>query len=143
MAMSNDWNTFLVQAAIRFLSGQNPYGAGFGNPPWTLLFLIPTIHVPIQLAMLFPAIVLLILSIYKRKPALIFLVGTSFPFIASSIYGNIDWMVMAGVAIGGPLGVILDTIKPQAGIFAIVSELSKKDKWKDRLKLLIPLIVLS
>src|SRR5258706_10018470 len=137
MAMSNDWNTFLVQAAIRFLSGQNPYGAGFGNPPWTLLFLIPTIHVPIQLAMLFPAIVLLILSIYKRKPALIFLVGTSFPFIASSIYGNIDWMVMAGVGFGGPRGVLLHHDNPHFGILHLLLELFQKDIYYDIFKIFI------
>ena len=67
----------------------------------------------------------------------------SFPFLAATVYANIDWMVMLGVVIGGRLGVILDTVKPQAGAFAIVAEVAKKETWRERLKLVLPLAVLA
>src|SRR5258706_3912793 len=114
----NDWDQFLAKAGLEFMAGRNPYGHGFGNPPWSLFFLGPLGNVSPWVAMTFPTIALLFLSVRFRKPYLLLVVGTSFPFICTSAFGNLDWMVMLGAAIGGPLGVILDTIKPQDGLFA-------------------------
>lgn len=137
----NDWDKGIIAGVLAFLSGRNPYAAPgtFVNPPYTIGILLPLAWVPPQLAMLFPLIALFYLARRFRKPLLLVLVGTSFPFIAGSVYANIDWIVMLGVAIGGPLGAVLDFIKPQAGVFAIVAELAKRKNLEERVKMLLPL----
>ena len=143
--MNNDWSIYFVPATRAFLSGQNPYTfvPGYASPPWTLGLLAPLVWLPPLLAMALPLLALLYLSIRRRKPYLLALVGLSFPFIAGSVYANIDWLVMLGVAIGGPLGVILDTVKPQAGVFAILAEVSARKKTASRLLLILPLCLLA
>src|SRR5688572_11335677 len=140
----NDWENTYIAGVIAFLTGHNPYSSTelFASPPWTLFFLAPLVWVPPQLAMIFPLLALFFLSLRPRKIYLLPIVGLSFPFIACSIYGNIDWMVMIGVVIGGRLGIILDTLKPQAGLFAVVAEISKRETTRERIMLLIPLAVL-
>ena len=123
----NDWSNTYIAALFAFLAGHDPYSYVkiFGSPPYTLLFLLPLGWIPPQWAIALPAIALFYLAYRFRSPWLILIVGSSFPFIASSAYANIDWMIMIGVAIGGRLGIVLDTLKPQAGLFAIVAELAK------------------
>lgn len=139
----NDWDKTYIAGALAFLSGHDPYSYTklFASPPYSLGFLIPLAWVPPGLAMIFPMLALLYLSIRFRKRYLLPVVGMSFPFIACSVYANIDWMIMIGVAIGGQLGVILDTIKPQGGVFAIVAEIAKRETLKERVRLLWPLTV--
>lgn len=76
-------------------------------------------------------------AFHRKKPYLIAIVGTSFSFIALSIYGNIDWLVMIGLVVGGPLGILLATVKPQAGALAFVAELKDK-KLKEIVRFLLP-----
>lgn len=143
--MNNDWTLSFVPAVRQWLAGHNPYATPlpFASPPWSLMILTPLAWLPPVLAILFPALALLYCAYRVRKPYLIPIVGLSFPFIAASIYANIDWMVMVGVVIGGPLGVILNTVKPQAGVFANLALLAKCDTWPDRARLLLPLLVLA
>jgi hypothetical protein len=140
----NDWDKTYIAGVIAFLTGRDPYSSTqlFASPPWSLFVLTPFFWVPPQLAMIFPLLALFYLSVRQKKKYLLPIVGLSFPFIACSVYGNVDWIVMIGVVIGGPFGTILDTVKPQAGIFAVVAELAKRNTNESRLKLLLPLAVL-
>jgi hypothetical protein len=141
----NDWETAFGPAILAWWTGANPYAVepDYVSPPWVLLILAPLAPLPAAWAMTLPALALLYLSYQRRKPQLLILVGLSVPFIVESLYANIDWLVMLGVAIGGPLGGILDTVKPQAGVFAIVAEVARRKTWRRRALLLAPLILLA
>ena len=141
----NDWSVSFAPAALYWLTGRNPYTTSvpFASPPWSLFVLAPLVWVPPLLAMFIPALVLLYCAYRVRKPWLIPVVGQSWPFIAGSLYANIDWMVMLGAVIGGPFGIILNTVKPQAGIFANVAFLAKKETWRERFMLVLPLLILA
>ncbi len=105
--------------------------------------LAPLAWVPAAAAMLFPALALLYCAYRVRKPYLIPIVALSFPFMAATVYANIDWMVMVGVVIGGRLGVVLNTVKPQAGAFANIALLAKCKTWRERVLLVAPLIIMA
>lgn len=143
--MLNDWSTSFVPAALLWLTGGNPYAAPqpFASPPWSLFVLAPLAWVPAWLAMLLPMLALGYCAYRLRKPHLIALVGLSWPFIAGTLYANVDWLVMLGAVMGGPLGAIMVTIKPQAGVFAIVGALSQRTTWRARARLLVPLVILA
>jgi hypothetical protein len=104
----NDWDNTYIAGVLAFLSGKDPYSTTqlFGSPPYSLAFLAPLAWIPPQAAMLLPAIALLYLTVRFRKPYLMFIVGTSFPFIACSVYANIDWMIMIRWAFGGSAGYV-------------------------------------
>lgn len=144
VAWGNDWQLAFAPAGQALLAGQNPYQVApfYASPPWGLLVLAPLSIVHPALAMLLPALALLYLAYVRRKPYLIFLVGMSAPMFMCTVYANIDWLVMLGVAIGGPIGAVLDTIKPQGGIMAILAELARRDTWRARALLLLPLAIL-
>lgn len=118
----NDWDTFFVPAVRAFLEGQSPYSVeGFFNPPWLVFLLTPLAWAPPGLAMLFPSLALLLAAHRRRKPWLIPIVGLSFPFLAASVYANIDWLPMLGLAYGGAAGPLLVTVKPQAAGLAVIA----------------------
>lgn len=141
--MINDWSQSFAAAVLALLSGQDPYAAvpTYASPPWALPVLWPLAWVPPLWAMLLPALALLYLSYRRRKPWLIAIVGLSYPFIMTSLWANITWLAMLGVVIGGRLGVVLDTVKPQASIGAIAAELGKCPSWRAWPRLLGPLVV--
>jgi hypothetical protein len=143
--MQNDWSLSFAPAALYWLTGQNPYTTPlpFASPPWSLFVLSPLVWIPAEFAMLLPALALLYCAYRVRKPWLIPIVGLSFPFIAATAYANIDWMVMVGVVAGGRIGMILNTVKPQAGAFANVALLSQEPTWRGRFTLLMPLLILA
>lgn len=141
--MNNDWTQTFAPMVKAILSGQNPYTSVYHyvNPPWLLLPLLPIFWAPWWLAMLFPMAVLVFGAWQRRNPWLILIVATSFPFIALSIYANVDWVVLLGIIIRGPTGTILVTTKPQAGAFSIIADLKEKPNWRRRVVFLIPLAV--
>jgi hypothetical protein len=135
----NDWDTCFAMATLIVLGGGSPYWlAWYYNPPWMTFFLAPIAWLPPLAATVLPLLALTFAAYKRRKPWLIALVGTSYPFVAQSFYANVDWLVLLGVALGGPLGAMLVTTKPQAGAFAFIGELREKT-WKQRFLFLLPL----
>ncbi len=135
----NDWDTCFALATLIVLGGGNPYWvAWYYNPPWMTFALAPIAWLPPVAAMLLPLVVLAYASYKVRKPYLIALVGLSYPFVAQSLYANVDWLVLLGVVVKGPLGAILVTTKPQTGGLAFIAELREKT-WRQRFLFLLPL----
>lgn len=117
----NDWDTYFLPAVRAFLDGRSPYSVeGFFNPPWLVFLLAPLAWVSPGVATLLPALALLLAARRRRKPWLILIVGLSFPFLAVSVYANVDWLPMLGLAYGGAAGPLLVTVKPQAAGLVIV-----------------------
>jgi hypothetical protein len=142
--MNNDWSRAFAPMVQGILHGHSPYDTpGYNYPPWLFLPLLPLFWVPWWLAMFFPAAVLTFAAWQRRKPWLIPIVATSFPFIALSIYANVDWVVLLGLIIRGPVGAILVTTKPQAGAFSIVADLKERKRWRERIRLLLPLFIVA
>lgn len=137
----NDWsNTF--QAALRLLlQGENPYNytaeIAYLNPPWLLPIIMPLVWVPWWLMICVPAIILVVAAFRRRKPYLIAVVGLGFPFLAMSLYGNVDWVVWVGILVAGKWGMLLVSTKPQAGLFYFVGEMKSKT-WRERFVYFVP-----
>jgi hypothetical protein len=128
--MVNDWDEFFVAAVKALLRGDSPYTVqGFYNAPWLVFLLLPLAWIPPRFAMLLPGIALVIAARRRQKPAIIPIVGLSFPFIALSLYANVDWIPMLGVALGGAAGPLLVTTKPQAAGLVILAFV-KQSGWK-------------
>lgn len=119
--LGSDWFVYFYPALQAFLNGNNPYiNSEIGNPPWTFLILSP-------LGFMSPTWSLIginVISItglvtlfyrYKRRWLILPLV-ISYPFLALLVYSNIDGLILWGLAVGGPIGMILLSTKPQAAI---------------------------
>lgn len=143
--MKNDWTEIFAPMVWAILTGKNPYDVveNFVNPPWLFLPLLPVAWAPWWLASLFPLIVLLWIAWKRRKPWMILIVATSFPFIVLSAYAIVDWVVLIGVYIRGPIGAILVSTKPQAGGLAVLADLKKAETWRERAKLLLPVMIVA
>jgi hypothetical protein len=142
--MLNDWNEAFAPMVRAILNGRSPYDRpGWNYPPWLFLPLLPVFWVPWWLAMFFPAAILGYGAYRQRKIWIIPIVATSFPFIALSLYANVDWVVLLGLIIRGRVGAILVTTKPQAGAFSILADLKERKSWRDRAWFLLPLAVIA
>jgi hypothetical protein len=125
-----DWEEFFVAAAKALLHGKSPYTVqGFYNTPWLVFLLLPLAWIPARLAVLLPSIALLIAARRRQKLVLIPIVALSFPFIALSVYGNVDWIPMLGIAFGGAVGPLLVTTKPQAAGLVVLAQI-KQSGWR-------------
>lgn len=138
----NDWDQTFLPMVRAVWRGQNPYDLVYLNPPWLFLPLAPFFWVPWWLAMAFAPLVLVYGAWKARKPYLIAVVGTSFPFLALTVYANVDWVAWLGIIMGGSVGAVLNTTKPQVGMFSILADLSKRETWRERFMLLLPLLVI-
>jgi hypothetical protein len=126
-----------MPALRKLLSGGNPYSIkGFYNPPWLLFILMPLMWIPWYGAMILPMIALTLAAHKRQKWWLIPIVGLSVPFLAQTIYANVDWLPLLGIAYGGASMPLLVTVKPQSAGMVVVTYLHRK-----RLIYFIPLIV--
>lgn len=142
----SDWIVFMDGVGA-WLAGLNPYqlsdGKIFVSPPWSLFVFASLSWADRAVAMLFPSLALLFVAYRLRKPWLIPIVGASLPFLMLTVYSNIDWLIMIGAVVGGRIGVIFDSIKPQVGLFVIAAEVGKRKTWRARFWLLLPLVLLA
>ncbi|MEM6281112.1 MAG: hypothetical protein AAF787_02885 [Chloroflexota bacterium] len=149
----NDWGRFFVHVVRAMWTGVNPYTdlgpAGsdpFVNPPWLWLPLAPLFWVLWWLAMAILPLVLLWLAYRDKNIWLILIVGTSWSFISLSAYAGPDWVAWVGVALGGPVGLLLNSAKPQIGIFSIFAELGdlwRARDWQNTVKLFMPVAIIG
>lgn len=117
-----DWSNYYRPATIALMSGQSPYTiAGFINPPWVLIPMIPLLLLPVNIGRAILAIAMMVsLSIVARKLGA-HVVGIaalllSPPVIQLFIDGNIDWIVTLGFILPPQIGLFFLAIKPQVGL---------------------------
>lgn len=151
-----DWVLAFLPAALRFLSGADPYAAplysGFwyANPPWLLPLLVPFALLPAQWGAYGMGLVaftgLGALAFRLHKPWLILLVGLSFVFVSVVVDSNVDGFVLWGLALGGPVGLFLLSTKPQvASLVALVWlwQAWQTGRWRGVLKLTGPTLLIA
>jgi hypothetical protein len=130
-----DWHTAFRPAALSLLAGRSPYEvAGFFNPAWALLPLMPMAMLPVAVgrAALFLVSLLALLYIAHRLgarlPAVLLLL-LSPPAIHGLLNGNIDWLALLGLVVPARWGLFFFAIKPQIG--AALALFLLLDAWRD------------
>ena len=142
-----DWNISYRIAALKALSGQSPYGVEpFFNPPWVLIPLIPFAVLPYRLgvAALFTANLFVFVYLGKlmgARPAAFVAFLCSFPVVFCLLFGQIDGLVLLGLFLPRPLGLIFLLAKPQIGAAVAVFwfiEAWRAGGWKQAVRTFIP-----
>src|SRR5258708_24612980 len=141
-----DWRIDFWPALQAWLSGKDPYSVRlFVSPPWLLPLITPFGLLPPAwgaLAMNLVALSgLIALSIRLGKPWVALMVGVSTVFMYVILDGNVEGYVLWGLALGGPVGLLLLSIKPQvAMLVAVIWSIQawQKSRWRGVLKLLLP-----
>lgn len=109
---------FFLPAARALLAGQSPYDvAGFYNPPWALVPVVPAL-LPGGLGIYFGlSLVVLAYVAYKRgaSPLNMALFLTAPPVVQSYYQGNLEWVALAGLLLPPRWGLLLLAVKPQVG----------------------------
>lgn len=121
-----DFEVFFHPALVELAHGRNPYTIeGVYTPPWGLLVLAPLgwLPYPIAAAVFFGLMLagVMAVPIALRLPmwgTLVYVL--SLPVLMLLWYGNIDWMVVGGLALPPPLNILALTLKPQVGIGLLV-----------------------
>ena len=144
-----DWKGAFRPSIHQIISGQNPYGGGSYNPPWSFIPFIP-------IAFLSPALgsaVMFVLGLYMfayaayrmgAKPWLIILFLFSQPVLGNSANGNFDWLVALGCTLPPQIGLFLVSTKPQLGIGIAIFwaiEAWQKGKIKEVLRVFSPVAI--
>jgi hypothetical protein len=118
-----DWTIFYRPAALELVAGRSPYTVGsFFNAPWILIPLIPFAVLPFRMgvAALFATNIALFIYLgwrtSKRALSIVFLL-LSLPVMISILFGQIDALVLLGLFLPRPIGLLLLLTKPQLGIF--------------------------
>jgi hypothetical protein len=144
-----DWQMVFWPAVQAWLAGQDPYAvAYFMSPPWLLPIIAPFGLLPVRwgaAAMNLVAVSgLIALSLRLRRPGMALLVGASFVFMAVILDANVEGFVLWGLALGGPVGLLLLSIKPQvAGLVGLVWMIQAWDqeRWRGVVKLGLPTLL--
>lgn len=146
-----DWTISYRPATLALLSGRSPYTElPFFNPPWILLPLIPFAILTYRLGVSAFFVTNLVVFYYisqrmaARSIARIALF-CSFPVIVCLLFGQIDGLVLLGLFMPRPLGLILLLAKPQMGaaiaVFWLV-EAWRAGRWKQVATTIAPVAVL-
>lgn len=133
------------------LSGASPYNnSEIGNPPWAFFLLAPLELLPPYWSL--TGINLLVISglvsffFVKGKKWRAFPLVLFYPFIVLFSNSNLEGLLLWGLVIGGPIGLILLAVKPQAAILIRLVwcvKAWKKGGWKQLAILVSPLILLT
>ncbi len=150
-----DWDGTFRPAVLSFLNGKgiekvDPSSTLY-NPPWVVGPLTPIAVLPYEIG----RGLLLIVTIASFWFAAIRLKARPIPTIAfllsplvlaGVVFGNVEWLPILGVAVEGPIGVLLLAIKPQMGLGLALFLLV--EAWRTKgssalLRLVLPLAVVS
>jgi hypothetical protein len=124
LSFGRDWIVFSM--AIRAFLEQNPYLIGEGfykvfEPFWTYIILAPLAILPFQLGGLLHILISLASFMYtavrmgaSRNQLILFL--TSSAVMNTVYYGNIDWLITAGLWMPPQIGLFFVMMKPQVGV---------------------------
>lgn len=121
-----DWHTAFRPAALAVLQGRSPYDvAGYFNPPWAVLPLIPIAIFPEPVGRTLLVIVTLVALAYvahKLGGSKVATVAVMLsPLVLHEVLnGNIDWLAAIGLVLPMWLGLFFVVIKPQIGIGVVV-----------------------
>jgi len=146
-----DWTISYRPAALALLSGKSPYTAlPFFNPPWILLPLIPYAVLPYRLGVAAFFVTNLVVFYYisqrmAARPIARIALLCSFPVIVCFLFGQIDGIILLGLFMPRPLGLILLLAKPQMGaavaVFWLI-EAWRAGGWKQAVTTIAPVAVL-
>lgn len=144
-----DWSNSFVPAVTLWLNGLDPYTAVFFNAPWLLPLVAPFVILGDlgRILFLLCAVASFGFTAYRLGAKPIALAAFLLcPFVFNSLaWGNVEWLAILGLAIPGPVGLLLLAIKPQMSVCVIlfwIIETWYKDRWSGLIKLLaFPAIV--
>lgn len=118
-----DWMRYLRPAALNW---RQPYLRGVYNPPWLFYILRPLALLPPRPGVaLLIVLTFVIVCLYVRSPWKAFLVGVSAPMVALITVGQVDGLLVLGLAIPGGLGLPLLLTKPQGVFLAVLRRLNR------------------
>ncbi|NUM45525.1 MAG: hypothetical protein HUU38_12545 [Anaerolineales bacterium] len=151
--MGYDWILAFYPAVKAFLAGQNPYGMGlrdFLNPPWVLPFLAPFGFLSPELGAWGINLVNLSgLVAFCRKAGRWWMalpLALSFPMGVLLWHAQIEGFLLWGMVIGGPVGFLFLTFKPQVGgglALLWLWQAWQKQGWKGVVRLTWPTVLLA
>jgi hypothetical protein len=117
-----DWEKYFLLGAQEVLHGRSPYNIqGFANPPWALLLYIPLSFLPPMVGATIIAVLAFITYIYLARKFCADAISTTAILLSPFLYydlqfGNINWLVMLGLAFPPQIGLFFILLKPQVGI---------------------------
>lgn len=141
-----DWHATFYPVAQVVVRGQSPYEVdGFFNPPWTVLAFLP-FAAQEQLGrgawFMVSLIVLMLIAVHAgASPFLLALWLLSPPVWHSLLFGNLEWLVLAGVFLPPRWGLFVIAIKPQVawGVGALwIWEAWQDGGWQALVRLVWP-----
>jgi hypothetical protein len=146
-----DWRMAFWPALQTWFSGQDPYASPlFISPPWLLPIIAPLGLLPPEwgaIGMNLLAVSGLIALCFRLgKPWVALLVGVSFIFVFALLDGNVEGLVLWGLAIAGPAGLLLLSVKPQVAILVAVIwgiQAWQRSRWRGLLILFAPTFLIA
>lgn len=153
-----DWIVYAYPALMAFVSGSDPYTVvpNFVTPPWLLLLLSPlSLLSPVQGVIALGVITVTGLvalcgrnSSCGRKSQLWLAIplAVSFPMITLLWHGQVDGVILWGLTLGGPVGLLLLAAKPQAAVFVGLiwaMQAWREGGWKKTARLVLPVIIVA
>lgn len=121
-----DWHMAYYPATALLLHGKNPYAlANLNAPPWLMVLLIPFALLGRQLGlavMFFVGFGAFAYTAHRLGATPLSIVATLFSpvFILGFYGGNYDWLVLIGLLLPAPAGLLVAALKPQNSIGMII-----------------------
>lgn len=119
----HDWRDSFAPAGRTWLE---PYQYPFHNPPWVALLLWPIAILPLRLGFIVNGLLTIAITVWPVLRSggswlAVLVTLLSPPFIVIQLAGNIEWIPMLGIIIGGAWSVPLLIAKPQTvGLVSIL-----------------------
>lgn len=115
---------FFYNAGYHLLHGSSPYlEPGYFNPVWVAVFFAPLALFPFEAAWrihAFLSIFIYSIAFFRlvrnRKSAWLYAALAPFFIVITSVYGNMEYMVLLGITLPAPIGIFLVLSKPQMGL---------------------------
>ncbi|MGQ0603683.1 MAG: hypothetical protein ACT4QE_18535 [Anaerolineales bacterium] len=162
-----DWIVYAYPALMTFVSGGDPYTVvpNFVNPPWMLLLLSPlSLITPLQGVVILGVITVTgLVALCGRSPRasnevdkqrgeargarklwLAIPLAISFPMMTLLWHGQVDGVILWGLTLGGPFGLLLLAAKPQAAVFVGLiwaMQAWREGGWKQAARLVLPVVI--
>lgn len=134
-----DWLNYLRPASLEWRS---PYRGGVFNPPWLFLMLHPLALMPPRLgAGVLMTLSLVVVAVYAKSPWKTLMIGSSAPMVALFTLGQVDALLLLGLASPGGLGVPLLMMKPQAVFLTLLPRINRRSVAVTALVVLLSMFV--